>query len=116
MGCSRKYPYPAPLWTTLNWVSKNFGIFKKDNCSFCRILLEPVESKSRGIPEFRKTLNGFPGILVKSYRKFYGFPVILTDHFLQDFQCRPWGGGGGGRGCIFSGIAQYCTLEYIALL
>ena len=30
--------------------------------------------------------------------KIYGFPVILTDHFLQDFQCRPWGGGGGGGG------------------
>ena len=24
-----------------------------------------------------------------------GFPVIHTEHFLQDFQCRPWGAGGG---------------------
>ena len=32
-----------------------------------------------------------------------GFPVILTEHFLQDFQCRPLrgGGGGGGRGTIW---------------
>ena len=21
----------------------------------------------------------------------HGFPVMLTKHFLQDFQCRPWG-------------------------
>ena len=32
----------------------------------------------------------------------HGFPVKLTKHFLQDFQCRPW-----GEGWIFSGIAQY---------
>ena len=25
-------------------------------------------------------------------------PVGLTKHLLQDFQCRPWGGGGGGWG------------------
>ena len=34
---------------------------------------------------------------------------MLTKHFLQDFQCRPWGGGGGGgEGVwIFFGISQY---------
>ena len=31
---------------------------------------------------------------------------MLTEHFLQDFQCRPWGGGGGGEG-IYFGIAHY---------
>ena len=25
----------------------------------------------------------------------HGLPVRLTEHLLQDFQCRPWGGGGG---------------------
>ena len=33
------------------------------------------------------------------FGKVGGFPV--TEHFLQDFQCRPWGGG-----WIFSGIAH----------
>ena len=33
-----------------------------------------------------------------------GIPVRLTEHLLKDFQCRPWGGGGGGW--ISSGIAH----------
>ena len=56
-----------PKWTTLNWVPKHFRISKKDNCSFCRIP-EPANSKFEGIPEFRKNLNGFPGIPVKIYK------------------------------------------------
>ena len=80
--------HPLPLWTTPNWVPKNFRISKKDNCSFCRIP-EPADSKSWGIPEFCKNLNGFPGIPVKIYKilgKFLDrFPVILTEYFLQDF-------------------------------
>ena len=68
MGYSRKYPPPPPPpWTTPNWVPKNFRISKKDNCSFCRIP-EPADSKSWGIPEFCKNLNGFPGIPVKIYK------------------------------------------------
>ena len=35
----------TPLWTTLNWVPKNFRISKKNSCSFCRIP-EPANSKS----------------------------------------------------------------------
>ena len=66
MGYSRKYPHTPP-WTTLNWVPKNFRISKKDNCSFCRIP-EPADSKPWGIPEFRKNLEGFPGMLVKIYK------------------------------------------------
>ena len=53
-----------PLWTTLNWVPKTFRISKKYNRSLCRIP-NPADSKSWGIPEFRKTLNGFSGIPVK---------------------------------------------------
>ena len=77
---------PPPLWTTLNWVPKTFRISKKDNCSFCRIP-KPADGKFRGIPEFRKNLNGFLGIPVKMYKfwEICGFAVILTEHFLQDF-------------------------------
>ena len=98
VGFSRKYshpPPPPPRWTTQNWVPRNFRISKKDNCSFCRIP-EPADSKPGGIPEFRKNLNGFPEIPAKIYKilgEICGFPVILTEHFLQDFRCRPWWGG-----------------------
>ena len=63
MGYSRKYPH-HPMDDTELGTYKFQDSQKKDNCSFCRIP-EPVESKSRGIPEFHKNLNGFPGILVK---------------------------------------------------
>ena len=72
--------HPSPLWTTLNWVSKNFRISKKDNCSFCRSQ-KPADSKSLGIPEFCKTLNGFPGIPVKIYN--------ILGKFM-DFQSCSW--------------------------
>ena len=35
LGYSRKYPHP--LWTTLNWVPKNFRISKKDSSCLSRI-------------------------------------------------------------------------------
>ena len=35
----------TPLWTTRNWVLKNFRISKKENCSFCKIP-EAADSKS----------------------------------------------------------------------
>ena len=50
MGYSIKYPSP-PLWTTLNWVPKNFRISKKDNSSFSRIP-NLADSKSWGMPQF----------------------------------------------------------------
>ena len=28
----------------------------------------------------------------QNLEEIYGLPVMLTKHFLQDFQCRPWGG------------------------
>ena len=43
----------TPLWTTLNWVPRNFRISTKDNSSFCRIP-KPADSKSWGIPDFAK--------------------------------------------------------------
>ena len=101
LGYSKKYPHP--LWPTLNWVPKNFRISKKDSSSLCRIP-NPADSKSWGIPEFCKILNGFAGIPNKIHKillKVMEFPVRLTEHLLQDFQCRPWGGG-----WIFSGIAH----------
>ena len=36
----------------------------------------------------------------QNFVEIHGFPVRITQHFIQDFQCRPWGGGGGG-GDIF---------------
>ena len=51
------HPPPAQ-WTTLNSVPKNFKIFLKDNCSFCKIQ-EPADSKSRGIPEFEFEIPKF---------------------------------------------------------
>ena len=60
MGYSRKYPPPPPLWTTLNWVPRNFRISKKDK--------NPADSKSLGIPEFCKILNGFAGIPIKIHK------------------------------------------------
>ena len=66
MGYSRKYPHP-PLWTTLNWVPKNFRISKKDSSGLCRIP-NPACSNSWGIPEFCNILNDFPGIPVKRHK------------------------------------------------
>ena len=48
----------------MNGVPKNFRISKKYNGSLCRIPY-PTDSKSWEIPEFCKTLSGFPGIPVK---------------------------------------------------
>ena len=88
LGYSRKYPPPPPLWTTLNWVPKNFRISKKDSSSLCRIP-NPADSNSSGIPEFCKVLNGFPGIV----GEIHGIPVRFTQHLLQEVR-------------IFSGIAH----------
>ena len=57
-------------WTTLNWVPGNFCISKKDSSSLCRIT-NLADSKSLGIPEFCKILNGFAGIPIK-IRKIFG--------------------------------------------
>ena len=67
LGYSREYPPPPPPWMTLNWVLKNFRIFKNDSGSFCRIP-NLADFKYWGIPEFCKTLNDFreiPKILGK---------------------------------------------------
>ena len=41
----------TPLWTTLNWVFKNFTTSKNDSSSFSRIP-NPADCKSWGIPYF----------------------------------------------------------------
>ena len=69
MGYSRKYPPPPPpLWTTLNWVSRNFRISKKDSGSLWRIR-DPADSNSLGITEFCKFLN----VLLEFQSKFTKF-------------------------------------------
>ena len=57
----------TPLWTTLNWVPKNFRISKKDSSSLCRIP-NPADSNFWGIPEFCKILKGFAGIPIKIHK------------------------------------------------
>ena len=69
-----------PLWTTPNWVLKNFRISKNDSSSFCRIP-NLSDSKFYGIPEYCKILNGFRGIRVKIHKilgKFMDFQSCST--------------------------------------
>ena len=65
-------PPPPLLWTTRNWVPKNFRISKKDSSSLCMIP-NPADSKSWRIPEFSKILYGFAGILIKIHKIFGKF-------------------------------------------
>ena len=55
------------LWTTLNWVPKNFRISKRDSNSLCRIP-NTADSKSWVIPEFCEILNGFARIPIKIHK------------------------------------------------
>ena len=75
-----------PLWTTLNWVPKNFRISKKTIAVYAgfQILLIQILGKFQNFARFR--------IPVKIHKILWnrGIPVRLTEHFLQDFQCRPW--------------------------
>ena len=102
LGYSRKYPHPSMDGT--HWIGylKISRISKDDSSRFCRIL-NLADSRYWGISEFCKTFNDFHGIPVKIHKfwEIHGFPVKLTQHFLQDFQCRPWGGV-----WVFSGIAH----------
>ena len=70
---------------------------------------KPTDSKSWGIPEFRKNLNDFPGIPVKIYKIWGHLWISSHTHWalLTGFPMSSMGGGGGG---IFSGIAQCLTL------
>ena len=97
MGYSRKYPPPS-LWTTLNWVPRNFRISKKDNSSFCRIP-SSAHSKSWGFPEFCKTLNRFLGIPVKIHKiwgKFMDFQSGSPSIYYRTSNDIHHGGRGGG--------------------
>ena len=57
----------TPLWTTLNWVPKNFRISKNDSSSLCRIP-NLTHSNSWGIVKFCKSLKGFAGIPIKIHK------------------------------------------------
>ena len=77
----------TPLWTTLNWVLKNFGISKNGSSSFCRIP-NLAGSKSWRIPEFCSTLNGCRGIPVKIQKilgKFMDFQSCSPSTFYRIF-------------------------------
>ena len=67
-----------PLWTTLNWVHKNFRISRKDSSSLCRIP-NPANLKSWGIPEFARfwlVLLEFRSKFTK-FSKIHGIPVKI---------------------------------------
>ena len=110
LGYSRKYP--PPLWTTLNWVLKNFRISKNNSSRFFRIP-NLADSKDWGIPEFCKTFNDFGGIPVKIHNilgKFMDFQSSLLSIFYRISNVV--------RGVcvwIFSGIAQCCPLPLPAI-
>ena len=64
----RYWAIPENIHTVpMNWKPKNFKVSKKDNSIFCRIP-NPAHSKSWGIREFCKSLNGFPGYPVKIHK------------------------------------------------
>ena len=81
-------PYPMDA-TGLG--TQNFRISKKDNSSFCRIP-KPDDSKvlrnSRILQDF-EWLSWNSCQNSQSLQEIHGFPVRLTEHLLQDFQCRP---------------------------
>ena len=102
LGCSRKYP---PPWsrTTLNWVPRNFRISKKGSSSLRRIP-NLADSKSLGIPEFCKVLNGFAGITIKIHKilgKFVEFQSDSPSIYYRISNVVHWGGGGRGGLDIF---------------
>ena len=95
---------PPPLWTTLNWVPKNFSISKKDRSILCRIP-NFADSKSWGSPEFWKILNGFAGNPIKIHKilgKFVEFQSGSPSIYYKISNVVH----GGGLVWIFSGIAH----------
>ena len=56
-----------PLWTTLNWVPKIPG-FPRRTVAVYAGFQTLLDSKSWGIPEFCKILNGFAGIPIKIHK------------------------------------------------
>ena len=74
-------PPPPFVWTTLNWVPKDFKISKKDNSSFRRTT-KPADSKSWGIPEILEKFMDFQSGSLSIY-----YRISSVVH---------WGGGGGG--------------------
>ena len=62
----------APLMDDNELVTKKFRISKKDSSSLCRIP-SPADSQSWGIPEFCKTVIGFPGIGAKIHKNLAKF-------------------------------------------
>ena len=63
---------------------------------------KPADSKSWGIPEFWKILNGFAGIPIKIHKisgKFMEFQSGSLSICYRISNVVHWGGGGGGGMC-----------------
>ena len=93
----------TPLWTTLNWILKNFRISKNDSSRFCRIP-NLADSKYWGIPDFAKLIM----ILVEfrsKFTKFWGNSWISSQAYQAFSTGFPMSSIGGAW--IFSWIAHY---------
>ena len=71
------------LWTTLNWVPKNFRISKKDSSSLCRIPDYGDSSSWGRNSRILQDFEWFPwnfGQNSQNFGEIHGFPVRLTKH------------------------------------
>ena len=80
-----------PLWTTLNWLPKNFRISKKDSNSLCRIP-NPADSNQN----FSRIFQIFMVFLEfrSNFTKFRGNTWISSQAYralARDSQCHPQG-------------------------
>ena len=89
MGYSRKYPHPPMDDTELG--TQKFQDFQEEQQQF----LQDSKACSFTILRNSRILQDFEwfswnsGQNSQNFVKIHGFPVRLTEHFLQDFQCRP---------------------------
>ena len=91
MGYFRKYPHPPMDDTELG--AQKFQDFQEGQLLFLqdsRAYWFKILRNSKISQKFEWFSWNF-GQNLQHFVEICGFPVILTEHFLQDFQCRPWG-------------------------
>ena len=92
LGYSRKYPPPPPMDDTELGTQK-FQDFQERQQQFmqdCKLWWFKFLGNSRILQDFKWFFRN-SGQNSQNFGKIRGIPVRLTEHFLQDFQCRPWG-------------------------